>query len=88
MTWHQRQAVKRALKAGRKIPLIAKKVGWVIVTDPPGEMRTLLDGFPTKEAAEERLRVWQQTSDNKGNFESRFRMKHTYVVPPSPLGRN
>lgn len=60
-TWHQD-------KAGP----IAAPTTWTIETNPPNGMRTRMSGFPTREAAEERLAEWVRNGNGA----------HSYVIGP------
>jgi hypothetical protein len=61
-TWHQnRNSVK-----------LYHDTDWVIVTDPPGEMRTSMV-FKTEARAKEILAMWNEHGRNP----------HSYILPPA-----
>lgn len=67
-TWHQQRAMRRG---GVRL---YHETMWSVVSDPPGGM-TCSYLEPTKEAAEERLRVWE--TNRPGST------RHCYILAPA-----
>ena len=70
-TWHQDQAVKRALRGKQKITPLYHETKWTVVIDPPKRMRcTAL--FGTVEEADEYI----------SNLKKHGNGDHAYTLPP------
>jgi hypothetical protein len=66
-SWHQRKAIRE----GRQPVSLADKTDWVIVTDPPNDMRTRMS-FPDKASAEASLAMWRERGD-----------RYSYILSPT-----
>jgi hypothetical protein len=69
-------AARRARVNGAKPFVLYHATDWTIVTDPPGEMRTLMT-FPDEQSARESLAAWKAKGD-----------QHSYILAPGPGGRS
>ena len=68
-TWHQRQAQRRAFKAGRPI-VFWHETQWTVLSDPPGEMTSMMT-FATEADAQRYVANCQARGE-----------RHLLILPP------